>query len=68
MARVVMARLIRKEAEDGSFDRDFWQNVDPAVRVEQTWVLSSQLRKLKGLPGREPRLRRSVVRLVRRAR
>ncbi|MCC6338017.1 MAG: hypothetical protein IT380_28995 [Myxococcales bacterium] len=24
--------------------------MDPAVRVEQTWVLASQLRKVKGLP------------------
>lgn len=68
MARVVMARMVRKEEEDGSFDRDFWQKVDPAVRVEQTWVLSSQLRKLKGLPGRVPRMQKSVVRLIRRAR
>jgi hypothetical protein len=60
-----MARLVRKQDEDGSFDREFWRNVDPAVRVEQTWVLSSQLRKLKGLPGREPRLRKSVVRRAR---
>ncbi|MEW5742145.1 MAG: hypothetical protein AB1938_24735 [Myxococcota bacterium] len=44
MPRIVMTRVVRREQGDGSFDREFWAMVDPAVRVEQTWVLARRAR------------------------
>jgi hypothetical protein len=64
-----MSRLLRPgEKDDGSFDREFWKRLGPQAVVDTMWELVNDYRRLKGLPGNEPRLRRSVARLVRRAR
>lgn len=63
-----MSRLLRpSERDDGEFDREYWMRVGLAGKLDAMWDLVNEYRKLKGLPGREPRLRRTVVRLVRRA-
>ena len=33
------SRLIRKGADDGAFDRDFWGAIPPAARLEQAWEM-----------------------------
>lgn len=66
--RVVMSRLIRKGEDDGSFDREFWRRAGTNAVLTAMWQLVNDYRKLKGLPGNEPRLRRAVARLVLRAR
>lgn len=68
-ARVVMSRLLKPgEADDGSFDREFWRRAGTNAVLDAMWAMVNDYRRLKGLPGNEPRLRRSVTRLVRRAR
>jgi hypothetical protein len=67
--RVVQARLLRPGQKDnGAFDRAFWARVGPEGRLEAMWQMVKDYRKLKGLPPDESRLRRTVGRLVRRAR
>lgn len=67
--RVVMSRLLRPgEKDDGSFDREFWQRAGTQAVLDAMWDMVNDYRRMKGLPGNEPRLRRSVARLVRLAR
>jgi hypothetical protein len=68
-SRVVVSRLLRPgEADDGSFDREFWHRLGTKAVLTAMWTMVNDYRRLKGLPGNEPRLRRSVTRLIRRAR
>jgi hypothetical protein len=67
--RVVTSRLLRPgERDDGTFDREFWQQLGTKALLTAMWTMVNDYRRMKGLPGNEPRLRRSVARLVRRAR
>jgi hypothetical protein len=61
------ARLIRLGEDDGAFDREFWQAVAPASRLEQVWDLVLEFQAWRG-DGCQPRLQRSVLRLQRRER
>jgi hypothetical protein len=67
--RVVMSRVLRAgEKDDGRFDREFWQRAGTNAILDAMWQMVNDYRRLKGLPGDEPRLRRSVGRLIRRGR
>jgi hypothetical protein len=64
-----MSRLLRRgERDDGAFDREFWRRLGTNAVLDAMWDMVNDYRRMKGLPGNEPRLRRSVVRLIRRAR
>lgn len=64
-----MSRVLRPgEKDDGSFDREFWRRAGARAVLDAVWDMVNDYRRLKGLPGNEPRLRRSVARLIRRAR
>lgn len=64
-----MSRLLKLgEQDDGSFDREFWGRLGKQAVLDAMWDMVNDYRRMKGLPGNEPRLRRSVARLVRRAR
>ena len=65
--RLGSSRLIHLRAEGGAFDREFWQAVAPAKRLEQVWDLVEEFRGWRG-DGGQPRLQRSVLRLQRRER
>jgi hypothetical protein len=61
------ARVLRG-ADDGAFDRQFWQSVPPHERLAMVWDMVLESFALKGLPDTEPRLQRSVCRIQRRRR
>jgi hypothetical protein len=65
--RVVMTRLLRPgEADDGSFDLEFWRRVGAEGRFAATWEMVAEAAAWRGEDGDQPRLQRSVVRVVRR--
>ena len=63
--RTITARLVRPGEDPNAFDREFWDAVGPEVRLEALWDMVLELRAWKGEEGDQPRLQRSVVRLVR---
>jgi hypothetical protein len=66
--RVRMARVLRPgQADDGSFDREFWRKVGDEGIWEAAWDMVNQARAMRGLDGDEPRLQRSVCRVIRKA-
>jgi len=60
-------RLILKGEDDGGFDREFWQAMPPAKRLECVWEMVEELQAWRG-DGGEPRLQRSVLFVERRRR
>lgn len=67
--RVVMSRVLRAGApDDGSFDLEFWQRVGPEGIFAAAWEMVSEADAFKGGHGDQPRLQRSVCRVVRRGR
>lgn len=59
------SRLLR-EADDGAFDRQFWDAIPPAQRVELVWDIVLDWLAWKGDTDGESRLQRSVCRVERR--
>ena len=63
---VRMARVLRNgEKDDGSFDLAFWRRVGDQGILEAAWEMVRELGRMRGERGDEPRLQRSVVRVVR---
>jgi len=66
--RLRMARVLRPgQVDDGSFDREFWRRVGPVGILEAAWDMVNEARAMRGLDGDEPRLQRSVCRVIRKA-
>jgi hypothetical protein len=64
--RVVMARVLKPgEADDGAFDLAFWQQVGAEGRFEAAWDMVCQASAIRGEDERQPRLQRSVLRVIR---
>jgi hypothetical protein len=62
-----MSRVLRGgEADDGSFDLAFWQQVGAEGIFAAAWEMVGEQRAIRGEDGDEPRLQRSAVRVVRR--
>ena len=59
-------RLIRRDEDDGSFDREFWEGVDAETRFAAMWEMVKEVDRFRGKDGHQPRLQRSVHRLQRR--
>ena len=67
--RVVMSRVLRSgEKDDGAFDLKFWQAVGGEGIFAAAWEMIDELRSFRGEDGDQPRLQRSVLRVVRRGR
>jgi hypothetical protein len=67
--RVVMTRVLRAgQADDGAFDLEFWRRVGAEGIFAAAWEMVGEQRAIRGKDGDEPRLQRSVVRVVRRGR
>lgn len=64
--RVIKERMIRRDADDGSFDHDFWRDAGAETRFAAAWEMVAEARLFKGLNGSEPRLQRSVQHIQRR--
>lgn len=59
-------RLIRRDEDDGSFDREFWQGLGHEAIFAAAWEMVAEVDLIRGGDGRQPRLQRSVHRLQRR--
>ena len=66
--RVFKERLVRRDSDDGSFDREFWQSQSAEARLAAAWEMVAEVEALRGNDASQPRLQRSVERLVRRRR
>lgn len=55
-----MARLVRLQDADRSFDYEFWQNLSAEDRFAAMWQLVIDMRILRGEDEVEPRLLRHV--------
>jgi hypothetical protein len=64
---VRMVRVLRSPQEDdGSFDLEFWGRVGAEGRFAAAWEMISEATTLRGEDAGEPRLQRSVLRVLRR--
>jgi hypothetical protein len=63
------SRITGKKAfmgpEADRMDREFWAQLTPDERVEETWRLSLELWRFKGWDAGEQRLHRAVARTIR---
>jgi hypothetical protein len=67
--RFKMSRVLRNGAkDDGNFDIQFWQRLGAEEIFSAAWDMASETRNFRGEDGNEPRLQRSVLRVVRRGR
>jgi hypothetical protein len=67
--RLVMSRVLRGGApDDGAFDLEFWQRVGPEAIFAAAWEMVSERRSMRGESADEPRLQRSVLRVIHRGR
>jgi hypothetical protein len=65
--RAIVTRTLRhNEADDGSFDVEFWSRLGPEAIFAAAWEMVSETRAFRGEDGDEPRLQRSLVHVVRR--
>lgn len=60
------SRIVRRQEDDGAFDREFWHSVPPDVRLASVWEMVLDVLLLKVPHEAESRLQRSVCRLERR--
>ena len=66
--RVVRERLVRRDADDGSFDRQFWRDAGAEARFSAAWEMVQEVRRFRGENVSESRLQRSVQHIQRRTR
>lgn len=59
-------RVVRLEDDDGSFDREFWRNIEPAQRLELVWDMVEEYLSWQENHERQSGLQRSVCRIERR--
>ncbi len=64
--RAITGRLIRREEDDRSFDRAFWQRQGSEAIFAAAWEMVQEVRLFRGPDADESRLDRSVQRIVRR--
>ena len=65
--RVIMSRVLRNhQKDDGSFDLEFWRKVGAEGRFAAAWEMVLEAAAFRGQDGGQPRLQRSVTRVVRR--
>ena len=68
-SRISMSRVLRAgQRDDGTFDLKFWQAIGAEGIFAAAWEMVSEQRSFRGEDGDEPRLQRSVLRIVRRGR
>ena len=64
--RVIMSRVLRDgQEDDGKFDREFWRKVGAEGRFSAAWEMVEEYERIRGGDGRQPRLQRTVTRLLR---
>lgn len=64
--RIFHERLIRRDEDDGSFDREFWRSVGHEARFAAAWEMVAEVERLRGTGCGIPRLQKHVEKLRRR--
>ena len=64
--RVVMARMVKRGAEERNFDRTFWRHVGHEGRFAAAWEMIAEAELIRGKRVRQSRLQRSVQNIFRR--
>jgi hypothetical protein len=63
--RVTRSRVLRDgQRDDGSFDLEFWQAIGGEGIFAAAWEMVGEVRAIRGEDGDQPRLQRSVLRVV----
>lgn len=66
---IIRSRVLRGgQKDDGTFDLEFWQSVGAEGIFAAAWEMVGEVRAIRGKDDDEPRLQRSVLRVVRRGR
>lgn len=63
--RKIIARLVRQQDDDRTFDLEFWQQAGVDARFEAAWQMVLDMLILKGEDVDEYRLQRSVENIER---
>lgn len=66
--RDIQARLIRRDSDDGSFDRAFWRRLGHEARFAAAWEMVVEATLFRGEDAGESGLQRSVCHIQRRER
>ncbi len=66
--RIITERLVRRGADDGSFDRSFWESVGAEGRFAAAWDMVVEAQLFRGLDAGESRLQRTVQHIQQRGR
>jgi len=64
--REFRTRLIRRDEDDGSFDREFWQGLGHEAIFAAMWDMVAEAEAFRGKDASQHRLQRSVHHLQRR--
>ena len=63
---VTMSRVLRSgQEDDGTIDIEFWQRIGAEGTFAAAWETVTEYQAIRGEDGDEPRLRRSISRVVR---
>ena len=65
-SRRIVANVARSHEEAEAWDLRFWRDLGPEARLEAMWDMALEADVWKGGDGSQPRLQRSVCRLIRR--
>ncbi len=63
--KIRMARLIKSDEMDRSFDLEFWHKVGAEGRFAAAWQMVLEVNTIKGKKIYEPRLQRSIQNIQR---
>ena len=66
--RHITARFVRRDEDDRSFDREFWQRAGHEAIMAAAWEMLAEVHRVRGQDVSQPRLQRSVARFQRRRR
>jgi len=64
--RVVMARMVKQGEDEKAFNREFWRRVGAQGRWDAMWQMVADADLIRGKHGDQPRLQKSVQRILRR--
>jgi hypothetical protein len=64
--REITAQLFHSHAEQEAANAGYWKQLTPDERLDLVWRLTEEQWRLKGEFPDEPRIQRTIVRLVRR--
>lgn len=64
----MVARVVRRDEDDRSFDIEFWQRLGPEARFEAAWEMVREYWRMQGKDPADLKMKRNVTRRIRRRR